>query len=59
MTKNNINRLLTEREGRTREYLHEVITEYGPSAATTTTTTTLYSLLYSLHTFKYGKKELN
>ena len=27
MTKNNINRLLTEREGRTREYLHEVIIE--------------------------------
>ena len=24
-----------------------------------TTTTTLYSLLYSLHTFKYGEKELN
>ena len=26
---------------------------------TTTTTTTLYSLLYSLYTFKYGEKELN
>ena len=40
MTKNNINRLLTEREGRTREYLHEVITEYGPSAARTLQRTT-------------------